>query len=137
MRRVIDEAHRENATRLLLVILGIACGEAVIVNGYYLWQKGVHDDNAILMIFLVIFYIVVASLPAIVNGSEKCGNQWLRLCFTACRQDRKYAYSLPAELKFRGGKTGMSAREFVAALIWKVGSRIERNYAMPYIRSSV
>ena len=106
LRRVIDEAHRENATRLLLVILGIACGEAVIVNGYYLWQNGVHDDNAILMIFLVIFYIVVASLPAIVNGSENVGISGYAYALQRVARIESYAYSLPAEFEISRREDG-------------------------------
>jgi membrane protein len=106
LRRVIDEAHREKATRILLVILAVACGEAVIANGYYLWQKGVHDDSAILMIFLIIFYIVVASLPAIVSGSENVGISGYAYALQRVARIESYAYSLPVEF-------GISQREGV------------------------
>ena len=99
LRRVIDEAHREKAVHFLLIILGVACGEAVIVNGYYLWQKGIHDDSAILMIFLIVFYIVVASLPAIVSGSENVGISGYAYALQRVARIESYAYSLPVEFK--------------------------------------
>ena len=106
LRRVIDEAHREKVTRVLLVILAVACGEAVIANGYYLWKKGVRDDSAILMIFLVIFYIVVASLPAVVSGSENVGISGYAYALQRVARIESYAYSLPAEFEISRREDG-------------------------------